>query len=114
MENIIENPREFSFASIDDQVRRLDLADIRCNSLLAVQGSRIQRLVTIYRGVRPLLKAVAVLAILPPYWRAAVELLTGTLDEIASSTPFAVTQEVALPQEQEQESDSTFKAGKDL
>lgn len=114
MESVIQNPREFSFATIDDEVRALDLSEIRCNSLMAVQGSRIQRLVTIYRGVRPLLKAITVLAILPPYWRAAVELLTGTLDEIAASTPFAVTQEVPFTQEQEQENDSTFKAGKDL
>lgn len=98
----METTMEFSFASIDQEIRGLDLAGIRSNSFLAAQGTRIQRAVTIFRGLRPLLAAFAAMPIVPPYWRSALQLFVFTLDEIAASTPAPAIE------------GGDFKAGKDL
>jgi hypothetical protein len=93
----VQTVTELTWSGIDQEIRTLHLDGVKANALLGVQGDRIQRLVVIYRAVRPLLVALAALPLIPSHWRAAVQVLITTLDEIAAP---AATGE--------------FKAGKDL
>ena len=86
-----------SFNSIDQEIRALDMETIIAASTLPVAEDRLVRLLTIYKAVRPLLRAFAVLPLIPEHWRNALQLLIATLDEIAAATP-----------------EPDFKAGKDL
>ena len=61
-------------------------------TLLPDAGARVAQAVKVYRATRPLLQAIAMLPLIPPAWRAALQLLVITLDGVNAS----------------------FKAGKDL
>lgn len=83
---------QISYDAIDASIRSLDMEEEQGNALIAGPGSRLEQLAKIYRAVKPLLKAIAILPLLPPAWRAVLQLFLTTFDEV----------------------DSGFKAGKDL
>jgi len=83
---------QISYDAIDASIRSLDMEEEQGNTLIAAPGSRLERVAKIYRAVKPLLKAIAILPLLPPTWRAVLQLFLSTLDEV----------------------DASFKAGKDL
>jgi hypothetical protein len=83
---------QISYDAIETSIHTIDLEEELSNTLLGVSDTRIAHLVTVYRAVRPLLNAAAVLPIIPPAWRAVLQLFVTTFDEV----------------------DETFKAGKDL
>ena len=71
------------------------------NALLLTQtfAGRVQRVLKIYKGVKPVLTVLSTLPLLPTTWRAGVVMLIEAMDAIANSSP---------------EVGSDFKAGKDL
>lgn len=61
--------------------------------------TRLQRVLKIYFGIKPLLAALAVFPFIPATWRKSVVLFTQALEALALSAP---------------EVTAAFKAGKDL
>jgi hypothetical protein len=88
---------ETTYETIDREIAKLDLPALTAKTAVRTQWSRMERLVTIYRAVRPLLAAAAALPIFPPRWRDALKLFTTTMDDLASGV-----------------ASGEFKAGKDL
>ncbi|HEY4639931.1 MAG TPA: hypothetical protein VII75_01185 [Thermoanaerobaculia bacterium] len=83
---------QINFESIDNSIRSYDMDEEGANALLAIPDDRLKQLVKIYQTVKPLLNAAVLLPIIPPAWRAVLQLFVTTLDGINAS----------------------FKAGKDL
>jgi len=85
-------------ASIDRSVRNL-MADMQHeNTLIAdTANGRLQKVLKVYRGIKPLLAVLGNLPLLPSTWRAAVVIFNQALESLAAVD---VTAE--------------FKAGKDL
>jgi len=54
-------------------------------------AGRVQRLVTVYGGIKPLLTTLSTLAIIPPKWRDALRLFMAVLDEFTIADPPAHT-----------------------
>lgn len=90
-----------SFKQVDREIRALNVKEMEQeNALLAeTQGGRIQRLLKIYRGIKPLLTVVATLPLIPSTWRAALILFNQALEAVAIGAP---------------DVEADFKAGKDL
>jgi len=86
-----------SFESIDKAVRSLDMEAFVKASTLPAAKDRLIRLLVIFDSIRPLLRALASVPLLPEQWRKALQLLIAVLDELSASTPKPF-----------------FKAGKDL
>ena len=63
----------------------------------AAAKDRLIRLLVIFDGIRPLLRALASVPMLPEQWRKSLQMLIAVLDELSASTPKPY-----------------FKAGKDL
>jgi len=83
---------QISFEEIDTSIRSYTMEESEGNTLLPSKPSAgVTRVLQIYTAVKPLLKALAVLPLLPAVWRSALQLFVIALDEAA-----------------------TFKAGKDL
>jgi len=83
---------QISYESIDQSIRTVEMES--GNTLLSVPQGAGEQLLKVYRAIRPLLKAVAVVPLLPPTWRTVMQLFVATLDEFIAS--------------------DAFKAGKDL
>ena len=93
-ENLIRKEKK----NIDRGVNALMAEMAHENTLLPDTPLRIvQRVVTFYRGVRPILVVVTKLPIIPPSWTGVVNIFINALDALAQ---IDVTAE--------------FKAGKDL
>ena len=89
-----------TYAAINRSVKTIDTATMEMeNGLLAgTFAERVQRLVTVYNGVKPLLAVLTTLPLIPQAWRAALGLFNSALEAVASSP----------------EAKPDFKAGKDL
>ena len=85
-----------TFDTIDKSIRNIDL-DVM--GAVPEPESRTTRLLTMDRGVRPLLTTVTLLPVLPPKFREALSLFLVTFDQFAQAVP---------------EAEGGFKAGKDL
>jgi hypothetical protein len=85
-----------AFRTIDHAIRGLLLDEMehRSTAIADTPGGRIERLVTVYTSIKPLLAAVSMLPVFPESWRSALALFVQTLDAVAASP--------------------LFKAGKDL
>lgn len=89
---------KLSKKSVDRSIRTLVAEMEHENTLLAESaGGRVQRLLEIYRGIKPLLTVLASLPLLPSNWRAALVIFNQVLESLATS---GIT--------------ADFKAGKDL
>ena len=75
-------------------------------------NGRIQRLVNIYDGIKPLLLALSTLVILPPSWRDGIKLFVGALDAVAIVAPQFDPGEIITIDDPQPVPE--FKAGKDL
>jgi hypothetical protein len=98
-----------SFAEIDASIRTLtDYA--RNDRTLLASGSkeRLVRTLKVYTAVKPLLRALSFVPLLPTNWRAALVLFLETLDALA------LTAEGAGDDFPPPEPRIEFKAGKDL
>jgi hypothetical protein len=87
-----------TYEAIERSLLSVDLRTLKAAPAAADAVARVQRLLTIYRAVRPLLLALTMLP-LPPRFGDALQLFTVTLDQLAASVPAA---------------HGGFKAGKDL
>jgi len=86
--------------SIDRSVRTLMQEMEHENTLLAASPSGVvQRVLKVYRGIKPLLTLLGSLPILPLSWRASLAMFIQALDALALAGP---------------EITNGFKAGKDL
>lgn len=89
-----------SFADIDVAIRRLNLKPSEQETLIADSlTDNLQRLVTIYDALKPLLTALTVLPLFPATWRRTLLYLKQLLDAIVAGAG-GIT--------------ANFKAGKDL
>ena len=101
------NPKESSEAtikhskrSVDASLRNLQKEMEQENTLVQeTPVGRLQRVLKIFRGIKPLLTVLGSLPLIPSTWRAAIVMFTQALDSLAVVAP-EVTAE--------------FKAGKDL
>jgi hypothetical protein len=95
------HPTDLVHHNITASISTLGSEDMEMeNSALAdTPNGRVQRLVTIYGSIKPLLLVLTTLVILPPSWRDGIKVFVGALDAVA----------VVAPQ-----FDPDFKAGKDL
>lgn len=101
------NPHELSAQSIRSSKRTVD-ASLRNlqkemeqeNTLVAETTlGKLQRVVKVYRGIKPLLSVIGTLPLIPATWRAAIVMFNQALEALAGAAPdFA----------------ADFKAGKDL
>ncbi len=93
---------QLSFERIDQTIRGIDMEAEQSlvAAAAATPGERLQRVLKIYRGIKPLLTALSVLPLIPATWRAAITLFVQTIEALAASVPDGVAIE--------------FKAGKDL
>jgi hypothetical protein len=86
--------------SIDREVRALLQEMEHENTLVAeTPNSRLQRVLKIFRSLKPALAVIVALPLIPGNWRAAITLLVQALDSLALVGPEITAQ---------------FKAGKDL
>ena len=101
------NPKESSETtikaskrSVDASLRNLQKEMEQENTLVQeTPVGRLQRVLKIFRGIKPLLTILGTLPLIPSTWRAAIVMFTQALDSLAVVAP-EVTAE--------------FKAGKDL
>lgn len=93
----------------DHAAAHFNEADASVNTVIHAPGAelpdslhgRLQQLVKIYGGIKPVLTVIAATPIMPPTWRAAVAILSQALDAVTSAPEVAGA-------------DAGFKAGKDL
>jgi hypothetical protein len=84
---------DLSFESINAHIASFDLSELTApTAVQATAGDRVQKLITSYAAVRPILAAVAAIPFIPANWRAVLTAFVITLDQVTAS----------------------FKAGKDL
>ena len=101
------NPKESSETiirsskrSVDASLRNLQKEMEQENTLvLETPSGRLQRVLKIYRSIKPLLAVLSTLPLIPATWRAAIVMFTQALEAMATSAPDLSAQ---------------FKAGKDL
>jgi DNA-directed RNA polymerase beta' subunit len=86
--------------SVDRSVRALMQEMEHENTLVQeTTASRLQRVLKIFRGMKPLFAVLTSLPLIPATWRAAIAMLVQALDALALVGP---------------EITADFKAGKDL
>ena len=85
---------------IDRSLRTL-MAELEQENTLLPQtpSSQFQRLVKVYRNVKPVLTILSTLALIPTGWRTGLMVLVQALDSLTLAAPDVTAQ---------------FKAGKDL
>jgi hypothetical protein len=82
-----------SFDSIDREVRKFDIVGFSSEGAVQTPATSIERLVTVFDAVRPILAALATaIPLIPVAWRTLMGVFVSTLDDVSAS----------------------FKAGKDL
>ena len=88
-----------TFKAIDRSIKTLDLSTMEEEMENTAIGGNfvgsLDRLVTVYNAVKPLISVLASIPLIPQAWRAAIALFSKSLDAVV----------VAVPE---------FKAGKDL
>lgn len=95
-----ESTIKTSKRSVDASLRNLQKEMEQENTLVQdTPTGRLQRVLKIYRGVKPLFAVISTLPLIPSTWRAAIVMFNQALEALAISAP-DVTAE--------------FKAGKDL
>jgi hypothetical protein len=94
---LLQEAAKAAYAEIEAGIALLKLKPVDPMTLVQTPAQRLQQVVSIYRGVRPLLSTIAVLPFIPASWRAGVQMFIVALD--------GLTGEVAS---------ADFKAGKDL
>jgi hypothetical protein len=88
-----------SFSSIDKDMRTLMTRMSEENTLKPeTQSGRLERLLKIYAGIKPLLAVLSALPLVPARSRAALILFTEALEAVAAVAP----------------DNADFKAGKDI
>lgn len=89
-----------SYAAINRAIKTINVAEMeQQNALLSASlVARVQQLVKIYNGIKPLLSVLTTLPLIPAAWRAALALFASVLETVVSSP----------------EVSPDFKAGKDL
>lgn len=101
------NPKQSSEAAIAKSKRSVD-RNIRAlieemeyeNTLIQeTPNGRLQRVLKIFRGIKPLLTVLTSLALVPPNWRGALAMFVQALDALALVGP---------------DFNASFKAGRDL
>lgn len=91
---------EKSKRSTDRTLRALNLEMEQENTLVQDSpNTRLQKVLKIYRGIKPVITVIGALPLIPSTWRAAIVMFTQALDALA-----AVGGEIT----------AEFKAGKDL
>jgi hypothetical protein len=86
--------------SVNRNLRGLQLTMEQENTLIAeTPAVKFQKVLKIYRSIKPLLSVLATLPLVPATWRAAVIMFTQALDALSG-----VSGEIT----------ASFKAGKDL
>jgi hypothetical protein len=86
--------------SVDASLRNLQKEMEQENTLVPeTPVGRLQRVLKIYRGIKPLLSVVSTLPLIPTTWRAAIVMFNQALEALAISAPDVT---------------ADFKAGKDL
>jgi hypothetical protein len=91
---------EKSKRSTDRSLRALNLDMEQENTLVQdTPNTRLQKVLKIYRGIKPVITIIGSLPLIPSTWRAAIVMFTQALDALA-----AVGGEIT----------AEFKAGKDL
>ena len=104
-----------NYGAINASIRTLNL---EAQPTLQAQSlpTLIQRLLTLYRGIRPLLMALATLPFIPASWRAALAAFLGVLEALAAASAPASGEMAAgdLDPIPIPSTDPSFKAGKDL
>ena len=101
------NPKESSEStikaskrSVDASLRNLQKEMEQENTLLQeTPVGRLQKVIKIYRGIKPLLSVISTLPLIPTTWRAAIVMFNQALEALAISAPDVT---------------ADFKAGKDL
>lgn len=101
------NPKESSESTIkaskrtvDASLRNLQKEMEQENTLVQeTPVGRLQRVIKIYRGIKPLLSVISTLPLIPTTWRAAIVMFNQALEALAISAPDVT---------------ADFKAGKDL
>jgi hypothetical protein len=89
-----------SFKAMDASIRTLTgEMEQQATAVPETQSGRVERLLKVYAGVKPLLTALATLPIIPATWRAALLLFNSTLEAVAAGVGVV---------------DPDFKAGKDV
>jgi hypothetical protein len=89
----------YSFKAIDNAIYTLTCEmDVQATAVAETQGGRLERLLKVYAGVKPLLIVLATLPVIPYSWRAALALFNSTIAAVAAGVG----------------DDPDFKAGKDL
>ena len=82
-----------SFDSIDREVRKFDIVSFSSEGAVRTPATSVERLVTVFGAVRPILMALAsTIPLIPVAWRTLMSAFVSTLDDVSAS----------------------FKAGKDL
>jgi hypothetical protein len=81
-----------SFDAIDQHVNRLEL---ETTGVQSSTQSRTERLINVYAGVRPILAALSVVALIPGRWREALRVFVTLMDEITVTEPTAHTLPIA-------------------
>ena len=91
---------EKSKRSTDRSLRTLNIDMEHENTLVQDSpNTRLQKVLKIYRGIKPVITVIGALPLIPSTWRAAIVMFTQALDALA-----AVGGEIT----------AEFKAGKDL
>lgn len=86
-----------SYDAINRSIKTLDIATMEEEKTLTGASfvTQLDRLVTVYNAVKPLIAVLSTLPLIPKAWRAAIAFFDKSLEEVV----------VAVPD---------FKAGKDL
>ena len=86
-------------AAINKAVKSLGDMEMENAAVTDSPGGRVQRLVSVYTSIKPLLSVLTTLVIIPPSWRAALGFFVQTLEAVVAVAP---------------QISPDFKAGKDL
>ncbi|HEX7153169.1 MAG TPA: hypothetical protein VF618_16910 [Thermoanaerobaculia bacterium] len=75
---------QYNFRQICDGVATLDLVEVtRQGAIEDTQSERIERLLTIYAGIRPLLSTITAVPLFPAAWRNALKAFINGIDALA-------------------------------
>jgi len=90
--------RRYTYEQIEASVHAMDDDGAYEEVTAPTRAQLLQNLASIWRGVRPILTVVAMLPLLRPSWRDALQFFVTTIEQIVATTQL----------------EGDFKAGKDL